>query len=68
MNLPNSIPKTDFVHNTAAFIPFSYGGSLWLEIGGRFLMCRFCTGPANCVGKPLAILGAVRAVAVLELC
>jgi hypothetical protein len=25
MELPNSIPKTEFVHNAAAFIPFSYG-------------------------------------------
>ncbi|KAF9651179.1 cytochrome P450 [Thelephora ganbajun] len=37
MELPSSIPKADFVHNTAAFIPFS-------------------CGPANCIGKPLAIL------------
>ena len=29
MELPSSIPKTEFVHNAAAFIPFSYGGSLW---------------------------------------
>ena len=25
MELPDSIQKTEFVHNAAAFIPFSYG-------------------------------------------
>jgi len=37
MKLPSSVRKAEFVHNSAAFIPFSYG-------------------PANCVGKPLALL------------
>ena len=27
MELPDSIPKTEFVHNAAAFIPFSHGES-----------------------------------------
>jgi len=36
MELPSSISKTEFIHNAAAFIPFSYG-------------------PANCIGKPLAM-------------
>ena len=38
MELPTSIPKAEFVHNAAAFIPFSYGESLYLEIGKRFLV------------------------------
>ena len=62
IDLPSSIQKTEFVHNTAAFIPFSYGASLWLENGGKILMYPFCAGPANCVGKPLAILGAIHPV------
>ena len=35
MELPNSIPKTKFVHNAAAFIPFSYGEPLCFEVGGE---------------------------------
>ena len=66
MELPSSILKTDFVHNTAAFIPFSYGWSLWLEIEGRHLTHRFLVGPANCVGKPLAILGTADTATALE--
>ena len=31
MELPDSIPKTEFVHNAAAFIPFSYGEPQRLE-------------------------------------
>ena len=38
MELPSSIPKAEFVHNSAAFIPFSYGESLCLTVGGKFLM------------------------------
>jgi len=37
MELPSSIPKTEFVHNAAAFIPFSYGELLCFEIGGELL-------------------------------
>lgn len=33
MELPGSIPKAEFVHNASAFIPFSYGWPLSLEIG-----------------------------------
>ena len=68
MDLPSSIQKTEFVHNVAAFIPFSYGGSLRLEIGGKLLMHPFCVGPANCIGKPLAILGMSHPATALKLC
>jgi len=37
MELPSSIEKADFIHNAAAFIPFSYGEPYWLEIGREFL-------------------------------
>ena len=58
MELPSSIPKTGFVHNSAAFIPFSYGETLCFGIGGEVAdACLLRAGPANCVGKPLAILG-----------
>ena len=42
MELPSSISKTEFVHNAAAFIPFSYGRFLCFEIGGEMLthVCR----------------------------
>ena len=33
MELPSSIPKAEFKHNTLAFIPFSYGRPLYLEVG-----------------------------------
>jgi hypothetical protein len=31
------VPKTGFVHNAAAFIPFSHGGSIFFKVGGRLL-------------------------------
>jgi len=37
MELPSSVPKTEFVHNAAAFIPFSYGEPLYFRIGGELL-------------------------------
>ena len=40
--LPSSIPKAEFVHNAAAFIPFSFGKSLSLEVGKRFLINQPC--------------------------
>ena len=42
MELPSSIPKVKFVHNAAAFIPFSFGKSLSLEIEKRFLISPPC--------------------------
>ena len=35
MQLPSSISKADFVHNTAAYIPFSYGTPLSSETRER---------------------------------
>ena len=58
MELPRSVQKTEFVHNDAAFIPFSYGEAFCFKIGGEVVdACLLRAGPANCVGKPLAILG-----------
>ena len=37
MDLPNSIPKEEFVHNPTAFIPFSYGEPHSLGVGTGFL-------------------------------
>jgi hypothetical protein len=37
MDLPSSVPEAEFVHNAAAFIPFSYGGSIRFKIGGGLL-------------------------------
>ena len=57
MELPSSIPKVEFVHNAAAFIPFSFGEPL--SFGKGFLINPPRAGPTNCVGKPLAILGMI---------
>ena len=58
MELPSSVPKTEFIHNGAAFIPFSYGETLCFKISGEVVNAYLLhVGPANCVGKPLAILG-----------
>lgn len=57
MELPSSIQKEEFAHNTTAFIPFSYGEHLSPKAEETHLKRLFHAGPANCVGKPLAILG-----------
>jgi hypothetical protein len=41
MELPSSTPKSDFVHNSAAFIPFSYGESPWSGIWVEFFDALF---------------------------
>jgi len=67
--LPSSIAKAEFVHNTAAFIPFSYGEPFCSSgrLKESFLMCPFRVGPTNCVGKPLAILGTTHSTITLKL-
>ena len=34
MDLPSSVQKTEFVHNDAAFIPFSYGEAVCFKLSG----------------------------------